>query len=257
MFPKGYLQNYQSPTAALAAKGPAGTAQAAAADWEAAQDFLTSGKAQFAAASTAMYQYKLMGASLETLSQHSGFLTPGFGMRTRVEIANAVNTMAQALGKTPPINPDAVASAEEFTKQTGLLVTQLAKSNYGQSHLAASVIDGIGRTVPSYENTTLGAKLLLDGYKEGSQREMDYQIYRQGLYAAGKSLVGADVSFNQLHPASQYADKILKQYGIGEDHKFQSPAAVMAAFRGGLLSREDVNRIGETQFGFKPKGASE
>lgn len=143
-----------------------------------------------------------MDNSLETMNK-SGYFSTGAGAKTRIEAAKGINTIAQVLGAPPIANPDKIASAEEFNKQTTNMGFNLAKTL--GSREAQMIVQQATNSVPSMNNTYLGGRLVSSSLRQGAQRQMDYYEFMQD-YAQGHdgNTMGADVAFNKANPISNY-----------------------------------------------------
>jgi len=130
----------------------------------------------------------------------------GAGADTKAAFSKAWNSALDTAGLEGfHINPEKIATWEDFNKETTRAGMELIKSNFGGSREAASIIQ-MGRTaVPAVQNTYLGAKYVSATIGAAAQRQIDLHEYKRDLLAQGKSLVGADADFNKTHPAEDYA----------------------------------------------------
>ena len=103
------------------------------------------------------------------------------------------------------IDPNKIATWEEFNKESTRAGMELIKANFGGSREAASIIQMGASAVPSAQQSYLGAKYNAASIMAATQREIDLHEFKAGLLAQGKSVVGADAAFNKEHPAQQYA----------------------------------------------------
>ena len=130
----------------------------------------------------------------------------GAGANIKGEVGKAWNSTLDSLGvKGMHIDPQKIASWEDFNKETIRAGMELIKSNFGGSREAASIIQMGNTAVPNVQNTPLGAKYVSATIRAAAQREIDLHEYKAGLAQVGHSLVGADVFFNKTHPTKDYA----------------------------------------------------
>ncbi len=150
----------------------------------------------------------LMGR-LTTMDHNIDVLGPkwmGAGANAKGEFGNAWNSMLDSAGiKGFHIDPNKIATWQEFNKESTRAGMELIKSNFGGSREAASIIQMGANAVPSAQQSYLGAKYNLASIRAATQREIDLHEYKTGLLQQGKSLVGADVQFNKMRPPEEYA----------------------------------------------------
>lgn len=207
---------------------------------------------QFETVSSSMQQFQHVNQAIDQLASNGGFLTPGSMGTTRLSIAKGLNTAATVLGIDKPFPNDTVASAEDLTKATKVMGTQLISNLLGQQREAAQTIQMSLQTVPGIENTPMGAKLIAGGLQAIAQRVIDERNFKARYLAENQgNLQNADVQFNRQHPASTYAAGVMKQYGIGAKG-FNSPQDVAKAYQQGYLSRGDAGKILQDQFKIAP-----
>jgi hypothetical protein len=208
-------------------------------------------KDQFESTSQMLGNIHTLDKSYDELIAGKGkFLTPGALADARLGVAKIVNLVEQATGNKPTIDPSKVAVAEDFNKVAGLLAANAAKSSYGASHLAAQTIQSVANTIPQLSNTYLGGKLLVAGAEATAQRIIDQRKFENAWMADPRnkgSLAGAAEEFNSQHPAQDYAQKVLDQFGMSEKG-FANPEAIGRAYQQGYLTRKQANEIGKKQF---------
>lgn len=218
-------------------------------DTELQHTYAVDGKAQFDAANNTLGNLDTLDKSYDKLALSGGkFLTPGALSDARLGLARLANTMAQVTGTNVPFDASSVASAEDFNKVAGQLVQQATKQAYGASHVAADTIHGVTQTVPQLSNSYLGGKLLVGGLQATSQRILDQRAFEQQWKGANNgSLLGADEAFNKQFPATEYADKVLAQYGMDSSGRFKSLSEVVPLVAKGLLTKEQAIAIAKSQ----------
>lgn len=138
-----------------------------------------------------------------------GWLTTGWGADTRFAIAKAGNGVAQAVGANPVFDPNAIADWEKLTKDTNNLGFSLARTLGARE--AASVVSNAVASVPGAANSPLGAKMVLSSIRQGVQRDVDYYEFAHHYRQENRTLVGADVAFNKLHPPESYAQRAIDE----------------------------------------------
>lgn len=130
----------------------------------------------------------------------------GSGANVKAEAGKAWNSMMDTFGvQGMHVDPNKIASWEDFNKETIRAGMELIKSNFGGSREAASIIQMGNTAVPNVQNTQLGAKYVSATIRAAAQREIDLHEYKALLAQNRQSLVGADVAFNKLHPVKDYA----------------------------------------------------
>ncbi len=124
------------------------------------------------------------------------------------EMLKGFNSLVSSFpnGEKLAINPNKVATWEDFNKETVRAGMELIKSNFGGSREAASIIQMGNTAVPSAQNTYQGAKYVSATINAAAQRQIDLHEYKAKLAQDGKSIVGADVAFNKAYPAEAYAN---------------------------------------------------
>lgn len=162
------------------------------------------------AAQSTLYRVADMRNELEQLPS-SGWLAPGTGFAERSDAAKSINTAFSMLGikdKNLPFDANSVASGQALQKLTRTMGFDLARTL--GSREAAMIINQAVGTVPSADNTPLGAKRLLASIGEVAQRQIDWYNYaQQWASETGGSLLGASAKFNAIHPPQQYAARAL------------------------------------------------
>lgn len=152
----------------------------------------------------------LMGR-LTTMDHNIDALGPrwmGAGANAKGEFGKAWNSMLDSAGiQGHHIDPNKIATWEEFNKESTRAGMELIKSNFGGSREAASIIQMGAGAVPSAQQSYLGAKYNAASIKAATQRQIDLHEYKTQLLSQGKSLIGADAAFNKVRPPEQYAMK--------------------------------------------------
>lgn len=213
------------------------------------KDFSDKGATAFNNAQQVLGSLRYIDSALDNLAREGGFLTPGAGAKGRVGLAKAVNTFAQVFGEKPPFDPSKVMSAEDAMKESRRLGFTVVNQMFGAQREAASVIENAAASVPGIDNSYLGGKLLTDSIRAAAQRQIDQRNFQ--LAWANKNqgnLMGSMEAFNNAHPASAYADRVLKKFGMNEKG-FESPEAVRAAYKNGYISRSQATQILQNNWG--------
>jgi hypothetical protein len=185
----------------MAPMSPAQKAESAGLGADAAKDYEASAKS-YNGALELKGRLAVINHNIDTL----GPQWMGAGADAKAEIGKAWNSTLDTLGVEGfHVNPDKIATWEDFNKETTRAGMELIKSNFGGSREAASIIQ-MGRTaVPSVQNTYLGAKYVSSTISAAAQRQIDLHEFKTDLVNNGKSLIGADAAFNKAHPAEDYA----------------------------------------------------
>lgn len=136
----------------------------------------------------------------------TGFQAMGEGADARNQLVKEINSIGAVAGVPNIIDPNKVASWEDFRKETTLLGMKGLASIFGGSREAASIITTSIHAVPNTENSYVGARLLTNAYKEGFQREVDLRNYETNwIQSHGGNLTGAKEAFNQQFPPQAYS----------------------------------------------------
>lgn len=155
-----------------------------------------------------------MKSDLQSVSE-SQFLTPGANAQGRLAWAKSVNTYAQALGIAPdklPIDPMAVASAEQANKLTRFMGMQSVNQYFGAAREAASTIMATVSAQPGIDNTMQGNKMILNAIDEGANYQKDlYEFKTEWAKQHDGNLIGADKAFNQMNPPEKYSQRAISQ----------------------------------------------
>jgi hypothetical protein len=218
-------------------------------------DYNGAGKDRFTAAQNSMANFATLSSDLDNLAHTGGFLTPGALGTLREKIASGLNTTMQIVSKkgNVPFDAGAIASAESAMKETGRLGPQVLGQLTGQNHQAAQTMESLTATVPGINNTYMGGKLVLDGLQALARRTIDERNFQARWLANPENhgnLTGADVAFNRLHPAEQYAQGVLDKYGLSSKG-FKTPEDVGNAVHMGYLTPTQAKSILQSQFGMK------
>lgn len=109
-------------------------------------------------------------------------------------------------------NPDTVANAEAFQKESTRLGFELVRTL--GSREAQSVVQQGMASVPNIEQSPLGRKLIVSSLKQGSQRDIDYASGMDAYRQQNGTLAGYDQQFNQTHPPASYVAKARLDAGL-------------------------------------------
>lgn len=217
-------------------------------------EYAKEGANQFKAAQQGIGTISLMSNDFDALAKGgANWQQPGTLGDLRNGFAKTANTIAQLTGEKLPFDPQKTASWEDLTKNTGRLALMVTNQFLGGQREAASTIQGIAKTVPNIENTYMGAKLVMESLKSSMQRVIDERAFDNAWLADpknGGNLTGADVKFNQLYPAKDYAQHTLDKFGLTPDG-FKNKASIAKALESGFLTRKEANDIYSKQFGGK------
>jgi hypothetical protein len=189
-----------------------------------------------------------MEADLDKVAAGGAFTQPGAYGASRLDVAKAINTFANMTGMKLPFDPETISGGEALFKETQRLGAQVTQNLAPGGHNAASTISNLTKAVPGIDNTYLGAKLLITGYKQLLQRDVDYHDFQtQWLADHNNTLVGSDVAFNKAHPPQEYANVAYDQMGM-TDKGFKSPQNIVNAVKQGWLSPQEAINIRKQQF---------
>jgi hypothetical protein len=197
-----------------------------------------------------------MEEDLDKAAAGGSFTQPGAFGSARADVAKTLNTFAGMAGIKLPFDPETIASTEDLYKQTQRLGAQVTQNLAPGGHNAASTISNLTKAVPGLDNTYLGAKLLITGYKQLLQRDVDYHDFQtQWLADHNNTLVGSDVAFNKAHPPQEYAKQAYDSMGMTEKG-FKSPQNLRDAVKQGWLKPQEAANIAKQQWpNGPPQGA--
>lgn len=163
------------------------------------------GKKSYEAAVSGLGSLAFIDRDIDKLGP-TGFQAMGEGADARNQLVKEINSIGAVAGVPNIIDPNKVASWEDFRKETTLLGMKGLASIFGGSREAASIITTSIHAVPNTENSYVGAKLLTNAYKEGFQREVDLRNYETNwIQNHGGNLTGAKEAFNQQFPPQAYS----------------------------------------------------
>jgi hypothetical protein len=166
------------------------------------KDFAEKATENYGAAQNLMGRLTTMEHNIEAL----GPRWMGAGANAKGEFGKTWNSMLDSAGiKGMHIDPNKIATWEEFNKESTRAGMELIKSNFGGSREAASIIQMGAGAVPSAQQSYMGAKYNAASIKAATQREIDLYEYKANLLKNGQSLIGADAAFNKARPPEGYA----------------------------------------------------
>lgn len=201
-------------------------------------------------AQTTMALLEEMDHDFDVMQRNGGFNIPGAAAKLRATISTYANTLAQMTpDKKPPFDPAKIAAIENLTKDTKRLGLSVLTTMLGNQREAAETINNITAAVPNIENTYLGGKLLIASIRAATQRAIDQRQFENAWQQDPKnqgSLLGADVAFNKKFPATEYASKVLDEFGLDRTG-FKSPPDVIAARNKGWLTQKQAQTIMEKE----------
>lgn len=227
-------------------------------------EFSGDGAKEYNNAVQSLSSLKYMDNALDAMAKKTSgfsdrFLTPGAFAESRANIASTYNTLAAMAGQwdpnkpispdnKPPFDPATIASAEDFQKETKRMGLMVLTTFLGAQREAAQTIQGITASVPGINNTYLGGKLVSASIRGAMQRVVDRrQFLNQWQNQNSGNLTGAGEAFDRLHPAEQYAEHVLSQFGLNETG-FKSPADARTAVQNGYLSPDQAADLLVKQF---------
>lgn len=193
------------------------------------------------------------------MTKQGGTLAPGAFADARVSFAKGINTLAGIAGiwdpakpiskdNKPPFDPATVASAEDFQKTSRQLAYTMLNQLFGGQREAVQTIAGAMQAIPSIENTPLGSQLVSTGIRAAAQRVIDRRQFQLEWSNRNNGILsGAAEAFDRLHPAEDYAQRVLEKFGLNETG-FASPDAVKNAYTQGWLDKDQAAKILADQF---------
>lgn len=187
-----------------------------------------------------------MKHNLTQLESGKGMLAPGSGAEFRLGVAKLGKLVEDVTGADLGVNKEKIANAEDAMKLTQRLGISYLTSVLGSQREAAETIRNITeKGIPGIQNTYLGASLMMDMIESVAKRSMEEHEFRTVWQARSKNrgnLTGADIAFNQAHPATDYIKQGLEKYGLTESG-FKDRAALDAALAKGLITAEQAEVI--------------
>lgn len=145
----------------------------------------------------------MMDHAVDTLNS-AGWSSTGAGADAKLGAAKTVNSLFKTVGLPEPLDPNKVASWEEFNKETKQAGFELART-LGAGEAASIVNQGVS-SVPNSQNTYLGAKLVTSSIRQAMQRESDYyQFATNWAQQNNGSTFGSEIEFNKKYPPALYA----------------------------------------------------
>lgn len=181
--------------------------------------------------------------------QGHGILTPGAFGEVRAQLSSAINTAYTMLGEKPPIDPNNIASAEDWYKVTRRMAFGLQTQFFGHQRAAASTIAQDIAAVPGFNNQPLGGALMLESIKAQTTRALEERNFKQQWASThNMSLVGASEAFAASHPAEGYVEKAFQKFGMGADGRFASPEAAGELYNRGLIDEGKYRQVLHSQF---------
>ena len=194
---------------------------------EMAKRYGDGGLKTFEGAQTTMGMLQQMDSDLDNMIKTGGFGVPGTAAKARLMLENAANTVASITGKKPPFDPSQVASSENFIKAMTTMRLSVLNTMLGTQREAAQTISSMGEAVPNINNSYLGAKMLVETFRQMSKRVMDERAFDNWYMQQTRgNLTGAEEAFNQLHPAQEYARQAMDKFGMDQSGKFKDPQTV-------------------------------
>ena len=177
-------------------------------------------------------------------AQRSGILAPGWWAEKRLEFVNALNTVLKMTGKEE-INPNQVASMQDFIKRATVASFDFDMQHFGASRLAFQTINAGFRAMPSLENSYQGAKLIIDGWREGLRHDLDRRDYQQRFFAQNRNYFGSAEKFEEKFPIQAYADRTREMWGFGPNGYGKDQSRLDWAYETGRLTHPEYMRLSE------------
>ena len=206
---------------------------------------------KYDAAANSSAQIDSVLADIKTTAKGGGFLQPGAGGSWRVGLAKAINFAHNVVDPSSPapFDSDKIAAGESALKGTTQLGFQLSNQMFGGQHQALGLVTDALHAVPGMDNTPLGAMLVGDLLKAGSQWVQGQRQFKQDWIARNANdLTGSDTAYVTLNPPSKLVQGVLDKYGLGAEG-FKKPEDVRRQFQDGLLTRGQAHEILKKQFG--------
>lgn len=185
--------------------------------------------------------------NIDAMAEGGGFLTPGTAAPLRVEMAKFVKMIGDVTGRDTDEDVEfanKIASAEDAMKLTQRLGISYLNTTLGEKHKAAETIRNITeKGVPGIQNTTLGAKLMIDMIGALNDRGIDQYKWKTEWARRNKgNLIGADQRFNETYPADSYINRALTKNGLNQT-QFLNRAALDDALAKKLITPEQYEVI--------------
>jgi hypothetical protein len=197
-------------------------------------------------------------------------LVPGYAGEIRTRLSMAYNTALDWLKTQDPtfdpaqykVSEQSTAAAQGILKSAIRLGYSYTKLSFGAQREAAQTINTSLKAVPGLENSYYAGKLLLSMVESGADRELDLRNFQnvwQADPANHGSLAGSVDEFNRQHPATGYAEKVLRRFGLDEQG-FTNGAAINKAHADGLIDAPTAEaarmKLWDREHPRPPKGAT-
>jgi len=188
---------------------------------------------RFMDSSNAIRQFESMDASLDRLKDT--LLRPGALASERGAAASAVNTGIALFNSTfgtkiPEFFGESLRDYNSFVKDMRQAQFSVLATQFGHQREAGTVVATAGQAVPGIENSFLGNKLVLEELKSGVKRYQDmYGFTQHWMMTHRGDPQGADIAFNKLHPAQDYENKVLSDFGLTRNG-FRNQSAIDYAY---------------------------
>jgi hypothetical protein len=180
-------------------------------------DTFKAAEKNYQAAQATKYRLDLIDHSIEQLGP-AGWMGSAAG--TRASAARAWNTFAESslapdVARRNRIDPQKIATVEDFNKQTINLGFELARTL--GSREAQNIVTQAVSSVPNVNQSPLGAKLVSASLRQAALRQEDFYEY----LAQHPAKAGADVEFNRANPPEKYSLRATSSIGVPVSIKTQ------------------------------------
>lgn len=163
-------------------------------------------RTQYEAANGMAAQLNMIDRAIDQLNQ-TGWSATGAGANTKMALFKGINSLEQMFNLSPSFDPSKIATWEDFNKESTRMGFELAKT-LGSREAMMIVQQAVG-AVPNAENSYLGARLVSSSLRQAAQRQSDFYEFLNERVAGGKTMLGADVAFNKVHPPGEYTDRAI------------------------------------------------
>ena len=158
----------------------------------------------------------------------TGIFAPGAYAEERLNVAKGLNAVVQSLGGKPAFDPNKIGAAEQISKDSFRLGTELARS-LGRE--PGFIVQQSVQANPGINNTKTGWARITAGLEQAARYQQDKNTFLSDYYQRYGNLNGAEDVFRKFNPPERYAEKAILStvpVGVFEDLKKYGPDQMRA-----------------------------
>ena len=134
----------------------------------------------------------------------TGIFAPGAYAEERLNAAKGLNAVVQSLGGKPAFDPNKIGAAEQISKDSFRLGTELARS-LGRE--PGFIVQQSVQANPGINNTKMGWARITTGLEQAARYQQDKNTFLSDYYQRYGNLNGAEDTFRKLNPPEKYAER--------------------------------------------------